>query len=168
MKIAVTGKGGVGKSTISGILSHLANESGKSVLAIDADPDANLASVLGISEQVMETIIPISQQTELIEERTGAQVGRYGQIFKMNPDVSDIVRDYAYLHEGVAILVLRALARLASGSASTASTFRPWRARRSASAAAMVDFPTPPLPATASLRPTPSVPSQPFRSPAYQ
>ncbi len=108
LKLAVAGKGGVGKSTIAAALSLLMARRGRRILAVDADPDANLANAMGVSAERQREIIPISRQRALIEERTGARVGQYGQLFKMNPEVSDIARDYACVHDGVAILVLGA------------------------------------------------------------
>ena len=117
MKIAISGKGGVGKSTLAGALALLMARQGQRVLAVDADPDANLAAALGIPEQKQKEIIPISQQVALIEERTGAKVKQYGQIFKLNPEVSDIADNYATEHEGVALLVLGAVEQGGSGCA---------------------------------------------------
>jgi len=117
MKIAISGKGGVGKSTLAGALALLMARQGQRVLAVDADPDANLAAALGIPEQKQTEIIPISQQAALIEERTGAKVKQYGQIFKLNPEVSDIADNYATEHEGVALLVLGAVEQGGSGCA---------------------------------------------------
>ncbi|RJQ46075.1 MAG: adenylyl-sulfate kinase, partial [Nitrospiraceae bacterium] len=85
MKIAVTGKGGVGKTTVSALLSHLFTSEGKRVIAVDADPDANLASALGVSKSEVEKIRPIAEMEELVEERTGAKPGTSGGIFKINP-----------------------------------------------------------------------------------
>ncbi len=80
MKIAISGKGGVGKTLLAALLSKVFVESGYSVLAIDADPDANLASTLGFPHA--ETIIPISEMRAMIEERTGVQSGQLGIFFK--------------------------------------------------------------------------------------
>ena len=117
MKIAITGKGGVGKSTISSALSLLLSEKGKRVLAIDADPDANLAVALGMPREIREAIVPISKQTELIEERTGAKVNQYGQMFKLNPEVSDISDSYAVNFGNISLLVLGAIRRGGGGCA---------------------------------------------------
>jgi len=117
VKIAVTGKGGVGKSTITAALALLAARQDKKVLAIDADPDANLASALGIPLAAQKDIVTIAAHKRLIEERTGAKVQQYGQIFKLNPAVSDIADTYAYRHEGVALLVLGAVQKGGTGCA---------------------------------------------------
>jgi CO dehydrogenase maturation factor len=88
MKLAVSGKGGVGKTTFSALLARMLSDQGKTVLAIDADPDANLAAALGIANS--EKITPIAEMKELIFERTGAQPGTIGGFFKLNPKVDDI------------------------------------------------------------------------------
>ncbi len=72
MKIAVTGKDGVGKTTISAVLARLYAEEGKKVFAVDVDPDANLGLALGFPEEQLEKMIPISKMRRLVEERTGA------------------------------------------------------------------------------------------------
>jgi CO dehydrogenase maturation factor len=117
MKLAVSGKGGVGKSTLAAALALLMARRGWKVLALDADPDANLAATLGIPEEKRNQIIPISRQVDLIEKRTGAKVKQYGQLFKLNPEVSDIADGYATNHEGVALLVLGAVEQGGSGCA---------------------------------------------------
>jgi len=88
MKIAVSGKGGVGKTTFASLLIRNLDAEGKHVLAIDADPDANLASAVGIDNA--EAITPIAEMKDLIFERTEAQPGSIGGFFKLNPKVDDL------------------------------------------------------------------------------
>lgn len=117
LKIAISGKGGVGKSTIAGTLALLLAQNGKRVLAIDADPDANLAAALGMPEELRAQIRTISQERQLIEERTGAKAGEFGQIFSLNPDVEGIAERYGVEHSGVSLLVLGASQRAGGGCA---------------------------------------------------
>ncbi len=123
MKIAISGKGGVGKSTIAAALALTLAKNGKRVLALDADPDANFAQALGIPHNIQNTIVPISKQIALIEERTGAKVDTYGKVFKLNPEVSDVADKYAFNHKGVSLLVLGAVKRGGGGCACPESTF---------------------------------------------
>jgi len=88
MKIAISGKGGVGKTTFAALLIRAMNAKGKNVLAIDADPDANLAAAIGI--QNADQIVPITDMKDLIYERTGAKSGSIGSFFRMNPRVDDL------------------------------------------------------------------------------
>ena len=123
MKIAISGKGGVGKSTFAAALALTLAKNGGKVLALDADPDANLAAALGISKEQQKSIVPISRQIELIEERTGAKVNEYGKVFKMNPEVSDVADNYAITHNGVSLLVLGAIKKGGGGCACPENTF---------------------------------------------
>ncbi len=106
MKIAITGKGGVGKTTLAGLLARLYAAEGRSVLAVDADPDANLASALGISPETASRALPLAEQSDLIEERTGSRPGSPGGMFSLNPKVDDIPDAYSIRHEGVRLLVV--------------------------------------------------------------
>lgn len=115
MKIAITGKGGVGKTTLASLLSHLFAEEGKKVIAVDADPDANLASALGIPRDKAEKIRPISDMAELIEERTGAKPGSMGGIFKLNPRVDDLPEGVGYHLNGITLLIMGKSKAAASG-----------------------------------------------------
>ncbi len=115
MKIAITGKGGVGKTTLSAVLSHLFAADGKKVIAVDADPDANLASAFGISPADVAKIKPIAEMTWLIEERTGAKPGSSGGIFKLNPRVDDIPSEYGYRFDNIVLLVTGKSKEAASG-----------------------------------------------------
>ena len=106
MKIAVTGKGGVGKTTLSSGLALLFAGEGRQVIAIDADPDANLAATLGFPEP--GKIVPLIEMEDLIAERTGAQKGSYGTFFTLNPRVDDIPEEYCVQHRGIRMLVMGA------------------------------------------------------------
>ncbi|MCJ7744485.1 MAG: AAA family ATPase, partial [Dehalococcoidales bacterium] len=102
MKIAISGKGGVGKTLLAALLSKIFAESGYSVIAIDADPDANLAATLGFPHP--EKITPISEMSDLIEERTGARPGKSAPYFKLNPKVDDIPEKYAHRLDGIRLM----------------------------------------------------------------
>jgi len=115
LKIAITGKGGVGKTTLASLLSHLYAAEGKRVIAVDADPDANLASALGISRKEAEKVKPIADMAELIEERTGAKAGSMGGIFKLNPKVDDLPEDIGYRLNGITLLIMGKSKAAASG-----------------------------------------------------
>jgi len=104
MKIAISGKGGVGKTTLASLLSKIFAEAGYSVLAIDADPNSNLAATLGISNP--DDITPISEMEALIEERTGAKPGKSGGFFKLNPKVDDLPEKYSLKSNGVRLMVM--------------------------------------------------------------
>jgi len=116
VKIAVSGKGGVGKSTLSGILARMLARDGYDVLAIDADADMNLASALGINDPPR----PLTDYKEMIGERAGSQ----GGIFKINPKVDDIVDSFGVVGpDGVRMLVMGTIERGGSGCMCPASAF---------------------------------------------
>lgn len=106
MKIAITGKGGVGKTTFSSMLSRMFAEDGYRVVAVDADPDANLASALGFTKEVYESIVSISEMKNFISDRTAAQTGTFNKMFKLNPKVDDIPDKYCKEYNGVKLLTL--------------------------------------------------------------
>jgi len=113
MKIAISGKGGVGKTLLSSLLSKAFADSGYSVIAIDADPDANLAATLGFPDA--EQIIPISEMSDLIEERTGARPGESAPYFRLNPKVDDIPEKYSLKNDGIRLMRMGRIKRGGSG-----------------------------------------------------
>lgn len=113
MKIAISGKGGVGKTLLASLLSRKFAAAGYSVLAIDADPDANLAANLGFPHP--DNITPISEMDDLIEERTGARPGKSGSFFKLNPRVDDIPDRFAAEHDGIRLMVMGRIKRGGTG-----------------------------------------------------
>jgi CO dehydrogenase maturation factor len=106
MKIAISGKGGVGKTTLAGVMARRLADKGHKVLAVDADPDSNLASAIGIDMKLWEGIKPLAQMTEFIEERTGSKKGELGSFFRLNPRVDDIPERFAVERDGVKLVVL--------------------------------------------------------------
>jgi len=104
MKIAISGKGGVGKTTLASLLSKVFAEAGYSVIAIDADPNSNLAATLGIPNP--DDITPISEMSALIEERTGVKPGQTGSFFKVNPKVDDLPEKYSFKYNGIRLMVM--------------------------------------------------------------
>jgi len=113
MKLAVTGKGGVGKTTFSALLARELVERGRRVVAIDADPDSNLAACLGYPHP--EEISPLVELHDLIEERTGVRPGSTGGMFQLNPFVADIPDKYSVDVDGVKVLVAGAVKKGGSG-----------------------------------------------------
>ena len=104
MKIAVTGKGGVGKTTFSAVLARMYADEGKKVLCADVDPDANLGLALGFSEKKKKKIIPISEMKDLIKERTKAD--EFNKFFIINPKVDDLPDNLSYEINGVKLMVM--------------------------------------------------------------
>jgi CO dehydrogenase maturation factor len=113
MKLAITGKGGVGKTTLAAGLALSFAQEGKRVIAIDADPDSNLAATLGFPEP--EKIIPLVEMKELIEERTGVKPGTVGGYFKLNPRVDDIPDRFSKEHKGIRLLLMGRVKKGGSG-----------------------------------------------------
>jgi CO dehydrogenase maturation factor len=104
MKIAITGKGGAGKTTLTaGIIKYFVAKS-RRVFAIDADPDANLALTLSFPNP--SEITPLVEMKKLIEERTGAKPGDISSYFKLNPKVDDIPDKYFVEHDGIKLAIM--------------------------------------------------------------
>ncbi|MDP1715578.1 MAG: AAA family ATPase [Anaerolineales bacterium] len=104
MKVAITGKGGVGKTTLTALLAQAYADMERQVLAVDADPSPCLAGALGFPSELRAQLKPIAEMDELIEERTGAKPGTIGGFFTINPRVDDIPERFSVLHRGVRLL----------------------------------------------------------------
>ncbi len=121
MKLAVSGKGGVGKSTCIALMARIFRDYGHSVLAVDADPDMNLAGIAGIPEST--PVLPISHFKELIAERTGTKPNQPAPFFKMNPGVDDIPDRFCIEHRGIKFMAMGTISRGGSGCACPINTF---------------------------------------------
>lgn len=107
MKLAITGKGGVGKTTLTALLAMVLRDKGRQVVAIDADPNACLAACMGHPNP--GSIRPLVEMKELIEERTGVKPGTTGGMFRLNPFVEDLSDKYAVEINGIRVLVAGAI-----------------------------------------------------------
>jgi CO dehydrogenase maturation factor len=115
MKLAISGKGGVGKTTLAALLAQVYADAGRAVLAVDADPSPCLAGALGFPDDLRRQLHPIAEMDELIEERTGARPGSVGGFFTLNPQVSDLPDRFSVLHRGVRLLEMGAVELGGSG-----------------------------------------------------
>jgi len=113
MKLAVTGKGGVGKTTVVAGLARVMADRGQKVLVIDADPASNLALALGFPRD--QRLTPIAEMKELIEERTEAKPGSMGGFFKLNPRVDDLPDKYSLEKDGIRLMVMGTVQRGGGG-----------------------------------------------------
>lgn len=109
MKLAIAGKGGVGKTTLAALLAQVYADAGRQVLAVDADPSPCLAGALGFPAEKRDQLHPISEMEALIEERTGAKPGTTGGFFTLNPLVDDIPERFSVIHRDVRLLEMGAV-----------------------------------------------------------
>jgi CO dehydrogenase maturation factor len=117
-KIAISGKGGVGKTTLAALLAHIyasSAEQGRSVIAIDADPAGGLAEALGLPPNLVAQVTPVAEMEDLIYERTGAKPGTSGGFFSLNPRVDDIPDRFSVTHQGIRFLRLGTIESGGSG-----------------------------------------------------
>lgn len=121
MKLAVTGKGGVGKTSFVALVARVLRDKGHKVLLIDADPDMNLATVIGVPSNTK--ITPIVELKELIAERTGVQVGTPAPFFKLNPKVDDIPDRFCLNHNGLKLIVMGTVKKGGGGCACPENAF---------------------------------------------
>jgi CO dehydrogenase maturation factor len=115
LKIAISGKGGVGKTTLSALLAQAYADAGRDVLAVDADPAPCLAGALGFPAELRDGLRPIAEMDELIEERTGARPGTVGGFFTLNPRVDDLPERFSARHRGVRLLEMGGVEQGGSG-----------------------------------------------------
>jgi CO dehydrogenase maturation factor len=116
-RIVVTGKGGVGKTTICAALARLLARDGRRVLAVDADAQLNLAAALGMPRDVAEALVPLSHHADYIAEKTGARPGDgFGPLMRLNPDVDDVVDRFGqHAPDGVRFLAMGSLSGAGGG-----------------------------------------------------
>jgi CO dehydrogenase maturation factor len=115
MKIAIAGKGGVGKTTLTSLLAYAFAEQGRPVLALDADPSPCLGAALGFPRELLRGLMPIADMKAFVEERTGVQSDCAGGFIRLNPKVDDIPERFSVVHRGIRLLELGAVDRGGAG-----------------------------------------------------
>jgi CO dehydrogenase maturation factor len=121
MKIAISGKGGVGKTTVTAIWGRAFADEKRETFLVDADPDSNLASALGIPHEQLPK--PLVSLKDLVKERTGADPDQAGQYFRLNPHVADLPDAYSLSVDGIKLLVLGGIRGGGKGCACPQGTF---------------------------------------------
>ncbi len=116
-RVVVTGKGGVGKTTISALLSHMFAKDGYKVLAVDEDPQMNLPYAIGVDKELAKNIVPLSRNPDYIEEKTGARPGTsWGLFLNLTPDISDVIDKFGVsATDNINILVMGTVVQAATG-----------------------------------------------------
>ena len=118
MKIAISGKGGVGKTTIMALLANHLKEQGKDVLIIDADPSPHMAETIGVKN--IEKITPIAEMKTMLIERSGKTEG--SPFYNINPQVNDLLGRFMVEHDGMKLMVLGAIQEAKGGCACPENT----------------------------------------------
>ena len=118
MKIAISGKGGVGKTTIMALLANHLKEQGKEVLIIDADPSPHMAETIGVGD--VEKITPIADMKKMLAERSGKTEG--SPFYNINPQVDDLLGRFMVEQDGMKLMVLGAIQEAKGGCACPENT----------------------------------------------
>ena len=118
MKIAIAGKGGVGKTTIMALIARQLHQSGKKVLVIDADPSPHMAQTLGFDN--IDQITPIAEMSTLLAQRAGKTEG--SPFYNINPEINDLLADFMLEKDGMKLMVLGAIQTAKGGCACPENT----------------------------------------------